>query len=142
MGVLTITLLVVNVGDGSVFLALTSVCITMLYGAYLMVTGPMLVRRLRGEYRAALPGEFTLGRFGTAVNAAAVVYGASMMVNIGWPRASVYDVEGGHWYLQYFAPLFVVGTLALGAGTFAVLRARAEAANAPALSDAPVELVT
>ncbi|MCW3038440.1 MAG: putative amino-acid permease [Solirubrobacterales bacterium] len=118
VGFLVILLLAVNVEDGSVFLALTSVCITMLYGAYLMVTGPLLMRRLRGEYRAALPGEFSLGRFGVPVNVIAIVYGAAMMVNIGWPRASVYDVEGGHWYLQWFAPLFVVASLTLGGAVF------------------------
>lgn len=52
-GVLTIALLAVNVGEASVFLALTSVCIVMLYLAYLMVTLPLLVRRLRGWARAA-----------------------------------------------------------------------------------------
>jgi urea carboxylase system permease len=130
VGVLTIALLVVNLGDASVFLALSSVCIAMLYGAYLMVTGPMLVRRLRGQYRAARPGEFSLGRFGIAVNAVAVVYGALMMINLAWPRAEVYDVGGGHWYLQWFAPLFILGSVVLGAVVFARLRAR----RAPAAS--------
>jgi hypothetical protein len=128
---------VVNLGDASVFLALSSVCIAMLYGAYLMVTGPMLVRRLRGQYRAARPGEFSLGRFGIAINAIAVVYGVLMMINLAWPRAEVYDVAGGHWYLQWFAPLFMLGAVVLGAAVFAWLRARRAAAMSASAS-APV----
>jgi len=81
-GVLTIALLAVNVGEASVFLALTSVCIVMLYLAYLMVTLPLLVRRLRGWPGPQPSGErrFSLGRLGIPVNVAAVVYGAAMMV--------------------------------------------------------------
>jgi urea carboxylase system permease len=133
VGVLTALLLVVNLGDASVFLALSSVCIAMLYGAYLMVTGPMLVRRLRGQYRGARPGEFSLGRFGVVVNAVAVVYGALMMVNLAWPRAAVYDVQGGHWYLQWFAPLFILSSVVVGGLVFARLRLRRTVAPAPAL---------
>jgi urea carboxylase system permease len=119
VGGLAIAILVVNVGEATLFTALTSVCIVMLYGAYLMVTGPLLLRRLRG----GLPGPdredlFSLGRWGLPVNILAVVYGAVMMVNIGWPRASVYDPEGGHWYLQYFSLLFVGGALLIGSLAF------------------------
>jgi urea carboxylase system permease len=134
IGLLTILLLVVNIGDDSIFLALTSVCIAMLYGAYLMVTGPMLVRRLRGEYRAARPGEFSMGRFGVVVNAVAVVYGAAMMVNLAWPRSDVYDLAGGHWYLQWFAPLFILGSVLVGAVAFLRLRSRAATSPAPRLA--------
>jgi amino acid transporter len=132
IGLLAAAILVINVGEASLFTALTSVCIVMLYGAYLMVTVPLLYRRLTDGFH----GEgFSLGRFGVPVNVAAVVYGAAMLVNIGWPRASVYDPAGGHWYLQWFAPLFVVGALAVGGLAFALTRpvaARVELAKVPA----------
>jgi urea carboxylase system permease len=115
VGVLAVAILLVNVGEATAFIDLTSVCIVMLYGAYLMVTGPLLVRRLRGEF--AVPdreGLFSLGRWGLPVNILAVVYGALMMINLAWPRASVYDPEGGHWYLQYFSLLFVAAALLIG----------------------------
>jgi urea carboxylase system permease len=135
VGALAIALLLVNVGEASLFTALASVCIVMLYGAYLMVTLPMLVRRLRGWSPDVGDGLFSLGRFGLAINAGAVVYGAAMMVNIGWPRASVYDPNGGHWYLQWFAVLFVAGSLLLGVAARAqVMRAR-RVAGAPELGD-------
>jgi urea carboxylase system permease len=135
-GGLTIALLLVNVGDASVFLDLTSVCIVMLYLAYLLVTGPLLVRRLRGQWTAA-PGQFSLGRFGLPINLLAVAYGALMMVNIAWPRASVYDLEGGHWYLQWFAVLFVAATAAVGAIVFLAMRSAAPEPDAqPELASA------
>ena len=49
-GVLTIALLLVNIGNQRVFYILTSVAIILFYIPYLMVTGPMLVRRLRGQW--------------------------------------------------------------------------------------------
>ena len=85
VGVLAAAILLVNVGEASLFTALTSVCIVMLYGAYLMVTVPMLVQRLRGTW-APQPGHFSLGGWG-AVNLVAVAYGALQMVNLAWPRA-------------------------------------------------------
>jgi urea carboxylase system permease len=130
-GLLTIALLAINVRDASVFLDLTSVCIVMLYLAYLLVTVPLLVRRLRGWPGAAPPGEarFSLGRLGIPVNVLAVVYGLAMTINIAWPRESVYDLEGGHWYLRWFAVLFVLGTLVVGLIAFAVQRRRVPGAS-------------
>jgi urea carboxylase system permease len=127
VGVLAIGLLAVNVGEASLFTALASVCIVMLYGAYLMVTLPLLLARLRGWWRAE-EGGFSLGRWGVAVNAGAVLYGAAMMVNIAWPRAAVYDPQGGHWYLQWFAVLFVAGTLVAGVLAYVRVRRPAPAA--------------
>ncbi|MGH2918829.1 MAG: amino acid permease [Solirubrobacteraceae bacterium] len=137
VGLLTISLLVVNVGEASLFLALTSVCIVMLYLAYLMVTGPMLVRRLRGTYDAdGAQASFSLGRWGLPVNILAVVYGAAMMVNIGWPRAAVYDPEGGNWYLQYFALIFATGSFVIGVLAYLRYRASQAAPVAPELATA------
>jgi urea carboxylase system permease len=111
--------LAVNWGQSAVFTALASLCIAMLYLAYLGVTLPLLVRRLRGE----LPGGvdefgkplFSLGRWGVPVNVLAVVYQVVMVVNLAWPRASVYDLTDGTWWLQYSALLFIAATLLVGA---------------------------
>lgn len=92
----------------------------MVYLAYAMVTGPMLVARLRGRWvRSGALDEtgrpvFSLGRWGLPINALALVYGLFMTVNLAWPRAEVYDPNGGHWYFQWFSLLFVGGSLALG----------------------------
>jgi urea carboxylase system permease len=118
VGALAVGLLVVNVGNPALFLALASVCIMLLYVAYLMVTGPMLVRRLRGEVKAEA-GLFSLGRWGVPVNVLAVLWGALMVVNLGWPRTKVF---GDSWYLQWCPELFLAATAVLGALAYAVAR--------------------
>lgn len=95
----------------------TSIAIIMIYFAYLMVTLPMLVRRLRGQWRPA-EGRFSLGRLGLPVNALAVLWGTAMTVNLAWPRAQAYNATGPqHWYLRWGAVLFV-GAVALGGFTY------------------------
>lgn len=120
VGTLAAALLLLNFASPEAFLAIGTTCIVMLYLAYAMVTGPLLVRRLRGTWgRPEGTDEtgaplFSLGRWGLPVNAVAVVYGALMTVNLAWPRAAVYDPEGGHWYFQWFTVLFLGATVALG----------------------------
>ncbi|MFH8381311.1 APC family permease [Kitasatospora sp. NPDC018058] len=133
-GVLTIALLVVNIGNQRVFYILTSVAIILFYIPYLMVTGPMLLRRLRGRWPGPDHGPyFNLGRWGLPVNAFAVLYGAAMTVNLAWPRAAVYGDD--HWYFQWGAVLFTAVITAIGLGLYlryrkgvAVQRPVAEAA--------------
>ena len=126
VGVLAIGLLALNVGQSSIFAALGSVGVVLVYLAYLAVTVPMLVRRLRTRGRkVAVPaGRFSLGRWGLPVNIAAVVWGVASTVNTAWPRAAVYDPAGGSWALQWFAPLFVAGAALVGAIAFAAARRR------------------
>ena len=115
--------LAVNWNQSAVFTALASLCIAMLYLAYLGVTLPLLVQRLRLRRAGGLePGVaedgrplFSLGRFGIAVNAVAVVYQVVMVVNLVWPRAAIYDLTGGTWWLQWSALLFIGLTLLIGA---------------------------
>jgi hypothetical protein len=88
----------------------------MIYIAYLLVTGPMLLARMRGKWRSAdaPEGYFSLGRWGFAVNLAAVVWGLFMATNLIWPRQSIYNpVEPFHWYLKWGGVLFV-GAVMLG----------------------------
>jgi hypothetical protein len=98
----------------------------MLYLAYLGVTGPLLYRRLTG-WTAARAGDldeagrpvFTLGSWGVAINAVAVLYQATMVVNLLWPRTAVYDTTGHTWWLRWSAVLFIAATTAIGACYYA-----------------------
>ena len=125
VGGLSAALLVVNVGKAALFTDLTSACIVTLYAAYLFVTVPLLIRRLRGGVGGKVDAEhFSLGRFGLAINVGAVLYGAAMTVNMAWPRASVYDPAGDGWVLRWFSVLLLLGTLMTGALAYAHLRRR------------------
>ncbi|MFE7167709.1 amino acid permease [Streptomyces sp. NPDC057616] len=121
VGVLAAALLLLNFASPDAFLAIGTTCIVLLYLAYAMVTGPLLLRRLRGAFTVEGTDEtggslFSLGRWGVPVNAFALLYGLAMTLNLAWPRAEVYDPAGGHWYFQWFTVLFLTATLALGAG--------------------------
>lgn len=113
IGVVGIVILVINVDQPQIFSVITSIAIIMIYIAYLLVTVPMLVQRLRGNWRPA-EGAFSLGRLGLPVNVLAVLWGAAMSLNLAWPRAEVYNATGPqHWYLRWGAFLFI-GVVALG----------------------------
>ena len=106
IGVLTIALLILNVGTQRAFFVLTSVAIIMFYLAYLCVTGPLLLARVRGKWPMPTHGPyFSLGRWGLPVNVLAVVFQVGVLVNLAWPRAAVYGAD--HWYYQWGAFVFV-----------------------------------
>ncbi|MFJ8534974.1 amino acid permease [Streptomyces sp. NPDC093591] len=136
VGVLAAALLLLNFASPEAFLAIGTTCIVMLYLAYAMVTGPLLIARLRGRFAADGTDEtgarlFSLGRWGVPVNALALLYGLVMTVNLAWPRAAVYDPAGGHWYFQWFTVLFLGATLVVGAAFRAYRGLRAASATAP-----------
>jgi urea carboxylase system permease len=132
---LAILVLLVNLGQASVFAAITSVSVVIVYLAYLMVTVPSLVHRLRGVRLSYGPPVLDLGNWGMPVNVIAVVMGALLCVNIAWPRQEVYDPNGTSWFLQYFAVIFVALTLIVGFLAYRVVRNRA---GAPEPVEAPV----
>jgi urea carboxylase system permease len=114
VGVLALAVLLVNVRQPQIFSVVTSIGIIMIYVAYLLVTAPMLVARLRGKWAPAAEGKFSLGRWGLPVNLVAVVWGGFMTLNLAWPRAEVYNAAAPyHWYLRWGAFLFV-GIVLLG----------------------------
>ena len=128
IGVLAIVLLVLNINLPHVIETLCAVAIVWVNVAYLMVTFPMLMARIRrkGAYSSARLGTeggicseplgrrfFSMGRFGLFVNAVAVVWGVLLVVNISWPRVEVYgpDPWGRFAAITATFALFVVGAL-------------------------------
>jgi urea carboxylase system permease len=127
IGGLTIALLLVNIGNQRVFVILTSVAIILFYLAYLCVTGPLLLARRRGAWPRAEHGPyFSMGRWGVAVNAFAVLYQVVAIVNLAWPRVAVYGND--HWYFQYGAFTFI-GVFVIIGGLYYVLVQRDKAAE-------------
>ncbi|WNG85528.1 amino acid permease [Mycobacterium sp. ITM-2016-00317] len=114
IGIIAVIILVVNIANPQIFTVLTSIAIIMIYLAYLMVTGPLLKKRLQGQWPPAdlkEGGYFTMGRWGLPVNIVAVVWGIGMALNLAWPRAAVY---GEPWYNTWGA--FVYIGIIVGAG--------------------------
>ena len=94
VSLLAILVLLVNLGQSSVFAAIASVSVVIVYLAYLMVTVPALIHRLRGTSLSYGPPVMDLGKWGIPVNLIAVVMGGLLVVNIGWPRQEVYNPAG------------------------------------------------
>ncbi|MFF0813925.1 amino acid permease [Rhodococcus sp. NPDC003318] len=121
IGLLCIAVLAVNVGNSAIFATLSSVCIILIYLAYLLVTVPLLVRRLKGwphggpQVDAEGRPLFSLGRWALPVNIAAVAYGSLMVINLAWPRAEIYNPTGEFPVLQWAGPLTVAAVVLLGA---------------------------
>jgi urea carboxylase system permease len=114
VGAIAALILVINVGQPKIFTVLTSIAVIMIYLAYLMVTAPMLLKRLKGQWPPAdlaVDGYFSMGRWGLCVNIIAVVWGLGMALNLAWPRESVYGLP---WYNTWGA--FVYIAVILGAG--------------------------
>ena len=124
IGLLCIGILLVNVGNSAIFATLASVCIILIYLAYLSVTGPMLYRRFQGWPldREAVDAEgkklFTMGRFGIVVNVLAVAYGAFMVINLAWPRAEIFDPSGDMPILRWAGPICIAITVLVGVACF------------------------
>ncbi|TKV61534.1 amino acid permease [Nakamurella flava] len=122
--------LLVNIHQSAIFTALASLCIAMLYLAYLGVTLPLLIQRIRLRRSGGLPSGldedgkplFSLGRWGIAINVAAVLYQVGMAVNLLWPRPEIYDLTGETWWLRWSALLFVGATVLAGAAYFLTRR--------------------
>jgi urea carboxylase system permease len=147
IGLVAVAILVVNVGQAQLFTAITGTSVVVVYSAYLLVTAPLLVRRLKGWPRrragaaADDPGagasHFSLGRWGLPINILAVGYGLLMAINIAWPRAAVYDPAGGHWYLRWFPELFLAGVAVLGAAAYAARNRQRDGETAVVLGGTP-----
>jgi urea carboxylase system permease len=113
-GILAAAILVVNLALPGFADLVAPIAIVWANLAYLLVTAPLLYRRLRGwpaprDFRRKQL--FSLGICGLPINVLAVVWGILMIVNIAWPRADIY---GEVWYQQYGALLFTA--ILAGAG--------------------------
>ena len=114
IGVIAALILVINIGQPKIFTVLTSIGVIMIYLAYLMVTGPLLKKRLQGHWPPAdlaANGYFTMGRWGWVVNVVAVLWGGGMALNLAWPREALY---GTPWYNTWGA--FAYTGVILGTG--------------------------
>lgn len=120
IGLSCIAILLVNMGNAAIFATLASVCIILIYLAYLCVTGPLLWRRLKGWPNGARLTDaegkplFSLGRWGIPVNVLAVGYGLLMTVNLAWPRAEIFDPSGETPWLRWAGVLTVLAVVGLG----------------------------
>ncbi|QEH34141.1 Putrescine importer PuuP [Aquisphaera giovannonii] len=120
-GAAAAAILVANVNLPRIIETLCSVAIVWANLAYLLVSYPLLAARLRGWPDSEGPAPFRLGRLGLVVNVLAVAWGAFLVVNMSWPRASIYgDDPAG----KYAAALATGALVAIGLVYYMVARRR------------------
>jgi urea carboxylase system permease len=148
VGVLAVAILAINIGQSQVFLVVTSVAIILVYIAYLLVTAPLLMRRLRGWPRvggssaAQSQKLFGLGRFGVPINLLAVAWGVFMIINLAWPRNAVYNATPPfHTYYQWFAVWFPAAVGILGGGYYLLVQRHRTGVLAEHRADGPSSVV-
>lgn len=112
-GALAAAILLINVNAPRIVETLCAVSLVWANLAYLMVTFPLLLSRLRnrrtdGEATAA-DGRFSLGRFALPVNIAAVCWGAFVVVNMSWPREAIYGDDPVGRFAAVFSTLGLLG---------------------------------
>jgi hypothetical protein len=139
-GALAIGILLVNVNLPHIIETLCSVAIVWANLAYLLVTLPLLVVRFR-DWPEPEPGPgpgpsapistggtdsgrgpdrlFSLGRFGLPINLFAVVWGIAVIVNVSWPRPSIY---GPHPWGRHAATLSTLAIMGVGVVYYGVFR--------------------
>jgi urea carboxylase system permease len=121
-GGIAIVILLVNIKQPQIFLVVTSIPVVMAMIAYVLVCGPLLLRRVRGDWQVK-PGYFSLGRFGTIVNAGAVAWGIFVAVNIAWPRNEIYNPAAPHhWYLQWAGVVGVGAVIVVGLAWYTLVQ--------------------
>jgi amino acid transporter len=101
VGAIALVVLAFNIYNQYAFEVIIALGIIFMYMAYLGVTIPLLQQRLNGwpgNLKDAGDGLFRLGRWAVVTNVIAIVYGASMTINLAWPRDYYY---GTLWYQQY-----------------------------------------
>ena len=112
VGVIAMAILAFNIYNQYAFEVIVALGIIFMYLAYLGVTIPLLQRRLAGwpgNLPSANRGLFSLGGAAVITNVLAIIYGASMAVNLAWPREEFY---GTLWY-QHYGPITGVSVVVL-----------------------------
>jgi amino acid transporter len=119
IGVIAVVPLLVNVMQPAIFTILSSISIVLIYLSYLLVTVPLLRKRLQKKWPLADDGSepgFSLGKWGLPVNIVAVLWGGAMTLNLVWPRPEIYNsVPPFEWYLQWGGVIFVAAVTGGGA---------------------------
>jgi urea carboxylase system permease len=133
VGCLAVAILIVNASVPNVIELLCSVAVVWANLAYLLVTIPLLLSRRKSRASAAVSTQasdgfsrdgavcaaprayFSLGRFGVPVNAAAVLWGLFVVINMSWPRLEIF---GEHPWGRFAAPLATLSLVAGGAAYY------------------------
>ncbi len=119
IGVIAMLILLFNIVNPKAFTIIVSCGILFMYLAYLGTTIPLLQKRLAGWPGEAGKGYFGLGSWGVITNVLAILYGATMAINLAWPRVAFY---GDLWYQKWGVILATIVVVVVGLVVNSMLR--------------------
>lgn len=94
----------INLGSSVALNAITSLGAVAVLSSYFLTIGTLVHRRATGP--ALPPRRWSLGRYGMAINIAALLFLAPLIFFLTWPLASPVTAEGMNW-----SSVMLVGTL-------------------------------
>lgn len=119
---IALIVLLINIDQTQIVAVITSVGVSLIYLAYVMITLPMLRHRLAGTWKIP-EGRFSLGAWGLPINILAIIWGIGMAVNLSWPRATVYNPTAPkHWYLLWGGVMVVGLVYIIGFGYYQLIQ--------------------
>ena len=111
VAVLVALILIATARQPQIFTVLTSVSVVLVYIAYAMALAAHLrSRRVQDGVLKKVPGHFSLGRWGLAINIAALLFLILGAINFVWPRPQIYGAGAYRWG----GVIFVAATLGGG----------------------------
>lgn len=108
--VISFVLSLIYIGSTVAFYAITSLLTVALLQCYMFSIGSILWRRIYLPDTLP-PTQFSLGRFGIPVNAAAVIYCAWAFFWSFWPIATPVTAEGFNWAAVIFVGVLIFAML-------------------------------
>ncbi|KAF2218521.1 amino acid/polyamine transporter I [Elsinoe ampelina] len=105
--VIATLLSLIYIGSPVAFYAITSLGVLSLLLCYTMSIGCLLWRKI-AHPETLPPVRFSLGRFGVAINAAAMVFGIWAAFWVSWPQATPVTAEGMNWAPVIFVVVMLV----------------------------------
>lgn len=106
--VVTILLSLINIGSTAALNAIISLTITSLLSSYFLTISCVLVKRLRGQ--PLPPRRWSLGRYGLAINAAALCFLAPLFVFAFFPLATPVQPDTMNWSIVIYSSIILFAT--------------------------------
>ena len=106
--VIVVLISLINIGSTVALNAINSLTISALMSSYILTIGCVLLKRLRSE---PLPARrWSLGRYGTAINIAALVFLIPLFVFAFFPLATPVTAQSMNWGCVMFGGIVVLAT--------------------------------
>lgn len=105
----TSLLSLINIGSTTALLAIVTLTIGSLMSSYIITIGCLLFKRIRGE--PLPPHRWTLGRFGMAINIAALAFLLPVFVFAFFPLTSTVDAESMNWCVVMYCGIIIIAIL-------------------------------